>query len=393
MSKLETERAGNTDYYQTAPLSELIGRTSLGDSSAFAEIYTRFKPSIMGYLKSRGVTEAEDLYQETMLRAHRIITKGVVDSPASLTHSLYKIARWRTQGYWGKVYKSEPCFSDLFNEHTSYDGPVRSQEERVSSLTSSTNKTGQRTIERSLDEESLETLYTKFRDRITEILSNEQQEVISRFLEGKTADQIASELGISLNTLYSRKYRARKKIEEKILPESYVRVDKLNRNLQDAASTGRLIAVKILGRLYTTRGDVKHYEENKNTNMIRGKIKPEILESGYLPLSEAVPPKIYDYLRSPENRHRILVKGGRYYISVETLKKFYSRHPEMQTAGSPAPNANHQVSLYEAARSRKEYLKLLKAAKRGQVLSSCTRGRYYIKSGDLNAYRNRLSAG
>lgn len=171
---------------------ELIQRAAAGDDYAFTQIVERFSPFLLAVILPvvRDPVTAEDILQETFVQVYRHLPSY---GGGSFKHWLARIAVNKAID-WKRQHQRRPetLVEDLGridSFSTSYPSP---EEEVVykESLTYLLNLSGE------LPEEYRRTL-------------------IGFYLEGKDYRTLAAEAGVTIKTVESRLYRARKMLQEK----------------------------------------------------------------------------------------------------------------------------------------------------------------------------------
>jgi RNA polymerase sigma-70 factor (ECF subfamily) len=170
----------------------LLARLRAGDASAFEAMVTAYQHRVFGValrmLGSRA--EAEDIAQETFLRAHRAL--GEFRGEARLGTWLYAIA-------------SRLCLNRLASGERRY---VRGDEDAMLRFPAQ-GPDAAAALERT-------ELAAALHDAIAALPEDRRLVVILRDLEGLAYEEIAEVLGVELNTVRSRLHRARLDLKAKL---------------------------------------------------------------------------------------------------------------------------------------------------------------------------------
>jgi RNA polymerase sigma-70 factor, ECF subfamily len=174
--------------------SDLVRAAQGGDERSFAEIVRRYQRSIyrVAYALVRNTADADDLAQETFVRAYRALDRFRADEPlypwlsriaVNLAYSLFRRRRRRPET------SIEPLL-EAGKEWAGNDDPARD------------------TAERERDAK----LQASFAE-----LSEEHQTILAlRVVEGLSYDDIARTLGIPMGTVMSRLSRARAELKTRL---------------------------------------------------------------------------------------------------------------------------------------------------------------------------------
>jgi RNA polymerase sigma-70 factor (ECF subfamily) len=170
----------------------LLARLRAGDARAFEELVTTYQHRIFGValrmLGSRA--EAEDIAQETFLRAHRAL--GEFRGEARLGTWLYAIA-------------SRLCLNRLASAERRY---VRGDEDAMLRFPAQGGDAAA-ALERT-------EVAAALHDAIAALPEERRIVVILRDLEGLAYEEIAEALGVELNTVRTRLHRARLDLKAKL---------------------------------------------------------------------------------------------------------------------------------------------------------------------------------
>ena len=171
-------------------MDNLIERTRMGDAEAFEHLAERYEPLIQSmtakmHAVSDGVLDPEDLRQEALLALYTAAMN-------------YREQDEVTFGLYAKICVRNRLVSLIRRSH--HDSSVRE-------LTREEEKTDpeQSCIER---ESWIET-----QQRIREVLSDFEQKVLARYIQGKSYEAIASSLGVTEKSVDNAIYRLKAKLK------------------------------------------------------------------------------------------------------------------------------------------------------------------------------------
>ncbi len=184
----------------------LIARFNNGDEAAFVEIMNRYHSKIFGLAQNllRNAADAEEIAQDTFIRAHRSLTNFRGDS--SLATWLYRIALNLSRNrYWY-------FFRRHRQDSMSLERPLNEETEGTFSdlIATDTNSPVQETVTEEFTQ-LIATCMEKLDARHREILT-------MRNILNRPYDEIARALGINVGTVKSRIARARENLR-KLLAE------------------------------------------------------------------------------------------------------------------------------------------------------------------------------
>ncbi len=160
------------------PDSRLVGLVREGHELAFEEIVRRYRPPLVSFAAAIVPrAHAEDVVQEALAKAHRALSSG--DAEISLRPWLYAIVRNRALN----ALRDEPAHDHL---DESFDGvpqpqDVAARREELAALTA----------------------------RLKGLPAPQREAIVKRELEGRSHDEIASALGLSVGAVRGLIYRAR----------------------------------------------------------------------------------------------------------------------------------------------------------------------------------------
>lgn len=161
-----------------------------------ASVFEEYRERIYRYIlrMARDPTEAEDLTQETFLRAHRSLEN--LRDPGSLTAWLYRVA-------------THVCY-DRFRQ-SSYREPPQSLD--VPSVDGVAKETEDRDAARLDEAVERQEMSSCVQDYLLELSDDYRIAIILHDLHGLTNPEIAEMVGCSLDTVKIRIHRARRKLQ------------------------------------------------------------------------------------------------------------------------------------------------------------------------------------
>ncbi|MBI5240978.1 MAG: sigma-70 family RNA polymerase sigma factor [Elusimicrobia bacterium] len=172
--------------------AELIARSKGGDPEAFSELISRYEDRIfnLAHKVCAGLpAEAEDVYQETFLTAFKKLPKFRADS--DLGTWLYRIASNLCWMRFRKK-KAEPVVPILDRPHSHEEGP------QFRDWSGGPEELSRKKALREAVEAALAALAVEYR-----------LVLVLRDIEGRSGEETAEVLGISLAAVKSRLHRAR----------------------------------------------------------------------------------------------------------------------------------------------------------------------------------------
>lgn len=182
------------------PDSVLVSRCQAGDYDAYDELVTRYRGKIyaMIYNMIRNDADAWDLAQEAFIKAWKALPKFKADS--EFYTWLYRIAHNTTYDFLRK--KSNKVGKDEFDDgirRDMVDAPTTPREASAP------------------DEQAERTDLRRTLDAALEKLSPDHREVIlMKEVEGLQYNEIAERIDVSIGTVMSRIFYARKKLQESL---------------------------------------------------------------------------------------------------------------------------------------------------------------------------------
>ncbi len=177
-----------TDY-------DLINRTLSGDQNAFTELVQRYQERVhaLAWRKIGDFHIAEEITQDTFLRAYRNL--GKLKNPNLFAGWLYVIANRLCKTWFEKRGVELQSLEDL--------PEVELERQRYSEY-----------MDQQLEERALERRIDLV-DRLLQKLPESERIVITlHYLAGSSIKEISDFLGVSLNTVKSRLYRARQRLQK-----------------------------------------------------------------------------------------------------------------------------------------------------------------------------------
>ena len=183
--------------------AELIQRVLDGDDTAFSNLVNKYRKSVhaLAWRKVQDFHIAEDITQETFLRAYRRLSS--LKEPHSFASWLYVIATNQCKTWLSKKRLWDHSLEDTVNtewEKATYSNYVIKEKERVS-------VEAQRDVVKKL---------------LAKLPESDRTVITLYYLGGMTYEEISKFLGVSVNTIKSRLYRARQflKKEEPMIREA-----------------------------------------------------------------------------------------------------------------------------------------------------------------------------
>lgn len=169
---------------------------ALLDDEAFEAELMRLRPALMYYVRTRGGGDAtEDIVQEALLKAW--IGRGQFDQTrAPLSGWLRVIALNIAKDYWQRAIKLPS--SSLGSEVETLPDPGYSSPSNPYSETEQKEK-------------------DQFVWRSIQSLPRQQREVVGRFMEGSTFQEIAMNLNITTSTVYNLFHQAKGKLRKQFV--------------------------------------------------------------------------------------------------------------------------------------------------------------------------------
>lgn len=168
-------------------LSQLITKAKEGDKDAFGQIYNLFYTRIFRYCKFNLEQEAQDICQETFLRAWRSLSSFSEKKGGSLQAYLFRIAR--------------NLIIDL--KRKKKDVPLKNYQDIEL----------QSDLDEQLDKKQEN---QKVRQAISRLSGIEQQIVILRYFEDLSSSEVAKVVGMHNGALRVRSHRILKKLKDLI---------------------------------------------------------------------------------------------------------------------------------------------------------------------------------
>ncbi len=166
-----------------------------GDSEALDRVIQHYRPALWRYLRSRARSEqdAEDILQETLLRASRALPHTELTMP--LDHWLFRIASNCLLTYYERTYpRAEIAFSQMENPETIMNLQQDSFEQSL--------------IEQIADEQTEAQLMAI----VYQVCSSPERQVLVLMMQDERMETIARMLHMNLNTVRSHLMRARAKV-------------------------------------------------------------------------------------------------------------------------------------------------------------------------------------
>ena len=182
---------------------ELIQRVLDGDDTAFSELVRKYQKSVhaLAWRKVQDFHIAEDITQETFLKAYKRLS--TLKEPQSFASWLYVIATNHSKTWLSKNRLQTQSLEDTDNtelEKATYSSYVSAENERASAE-------AQRDVVKKL---------------LAKLQESDRTVITLYYLGGMTYEEISRFLGVSVNAIKSRIYRARQflKKEEPMIREA-----------------------------------------------------------------------------------------------------------------------------------------------------------------------------
>lgn len=173
--------------------NELIKLAQKGDINAFEELINKFKNEIynFAYLKTQEMTMAEDIAQETIITIYKKIK--TYNFKGKFSSWVYKIAYNTLKKLTEKLKpQNTPTTEELENLNLPDKEEIKNLEKEI---------TQNQIVE-------------KIKKVITKLSPEHQEVLILHDIQGKKYEEIAEILDISLGTVKSRLFNARKALKE-----------------------------------------------------------------------------------------------------------------------------------------------------------------------------------
>ncbi len=177
-----------TDY-------DLINRTLSGDQNAFTELVQRYQERVhaLAWRKIGDFHIAEEITQDTFLRAYKNL--GTLKNPNLFGGWLYVIANRLCKTWFEKRGVEMRSLEDLSEEEL--------ERQRYSEY-----------IDQQLEERALERRIDLVDQLLQKLPESERVVITLHYLAGSSIKEISDFLGVSLNTVKSRLYRARQRLQK-----------------------------------------------------------------------------------------------------------------------------------------------------------------------------------
>lgn len=220
----------------------------------------------------------------------------------------------------------------------------------------------------------------RYKNRLSEVLTARQLEVVWPLVQGESYDEVAEELGINRRAAIGRVVNARPAIEKYILqPNGFVRIKgPEDDSLIKAIMQGRAVGVKILGIWYTTKEWENNYKAKARV------VDPEMLEDGYVLLSENTTISEYSTLKGSRYGKLIKRQKGLIYIKREDLFAFRQTLEKRQRRIDP-PGPEYKL-LADFANNWAEYARLRRAIQKGDLRAIKKGSWWFVTPKDYTDY-------
>lgn len=207
-------------------------------------------------------------------------------------------------------------------------------------------------------------LMPALKDRISQMVTEPQFQVVNLSLGGLNYRQISDRLQIREGAVRERLSQARKKIEENLItPAGFKRLSSFeNTKLYSQAYYKTLEAVKFLGVWYATERSVKR------ALLHQREVDPTLLDEGYVLLSQSTSASEYYLLQMHKYRPMLRHKNNRFYIKEEDLAKFRRTRKKARPRRLPLANTGYKaLSTFCDTTTMSQYLMLERAARKGNM--------------------------
>lgn len=205
-SKRAGDRAAATEANRARAAidAELVRRFNAGDETAFVEIVGYYRDTMfhIAYRHLRNHADAEEIAQDTFIRAHRSLARFRGDS--SLAAWLYRVTLNLTYNRYAYFFRR--C------RHTSISLDATFQEDENATLADLIACTAPGPIRETACSE-LSAIIVRCTD---ELAANHQEVLALRMAEHRSYRYIGRTLGISIGTVKSRLARARTKLRARL---------------------------------------------------------------------------------------------------------------------------------------------------------------------------------
>jgi RNA polymerase sigma factor (sigma-70 family) len=170
--------------------AHLARQIAAGDAAAFSSLYLTLQPLLFHYRRQIGISDSDDLFQETIIDLYAQIRKGVLRDPERLVAYAWGMARnkiacvIRNRAFSRTCEREIPDFSLRDWSPNPEDKAMRSQQEEIAG-------------------------------RILHSLPEQHREVLVRFyLEGHSAERIQTDLQLTATQFRLIKSRAKARFSE-----------------------------------------------------------------------------------------------------------------------------------------------------------------------------------
>lgn len=220
----------------------IVPKVLEGDPTAQEQLYDHLTSRFSRYFATRFSGDTDDLMQDTAI--------GVLMGLGQFNPS-------KGKGDYNQNF-SNWCFSIArYTLVHAYDDKATHPTARLVG-----DEPDQRSVQEPVVHSKLEDLIPKFREKLAEILTPGQFEVVEKRLDGRNKDEVIEELEITRDTYTHRMVGARARYEEQLfIPAGFKTLP--NHALLEAARRGSLEAAHFLDRYYSTDELIRRYSFNR----------------------------------------------------------------------------------------------------------------------------------
>lgn len=236
----------------------LVDATVVGDEAATILFYTYWERRLLTFFLNRDPQHAEDLTQLTLANIHSNLLFFEKRGDGSFVKSLHSF-----------------CFTIARNTSNDYFShkAERIQTQQLIGIEQAPEDTSEDDAEE--QEERTKKYWDAFKDKIQEIVTPDEWEVIRLSVDKKTNREIADSTGRTERNVNFIMTDARGKVEVQLLSPhglqplyTFVRPDLTIDTLQNAARRGNINAIKIMKRWYTTADEFNEFSEKRNPQAV-----------------------------------------------------------------------------------------------------------------------------
>lgn len=347
---------------QAVDLHDLVNAVKVGEEDAQVALYGYLKSRFIPYFSQFFPEDAEDLTQISVFEVFnslgRFEDKGKGSYSENFRNWTQGVARniktryaWRLASHPNFLYSSfltdDEEASILVNK-----AQIRQETERAKELSQPSN---------------IRRLKRRVKERIGDILSESQKQVVELSLDGKTSDEIAAQLGISGTAVGLRLLRARNKIEKALLfPVGYKRISGIDDvNFRERVYRRHGGAVKFLGVLYMEEAELEKRLLTIGPKQ-RGEPDQSLLNSGYLLISKCLTQDEYEAIFKSGYSRLLVRRKGRAYIRETDLISF-RRERQIGKPQETIISDDKYYALSDLAQTPAEYNRFYRAVQSSRL--------------------------